>query len=329
MLQRLVRECGFRGVVFESQFYDMLDFQQAATKGAATYGQLGNAIGALWSRYAEFAPLQHWLFAEVQAGRVLVAGIDPQVGGITARYSQQQLATDLSSVLFGDRRKACNSVIGRHDRWEYDDIHPFDADALQQLRGCLRDIQAKLDAKNAKPLPVLSAMANSYASYLDFAGEDPGGLRDQAMYRNFAWVRAHWPANTRIVVWCASVHAAKSLEGVRSSVRPLGSYVTDALGDRAAAIGFSALGGSYGHLGGHGTPRSLVPAATDSLESRAFDRAGPTALHFLDHAQLASMGKLPARALDYAKFHTLDWSRVLDGVIVLREETAATAMPAH
>lgn len=328
LLERLVRECGFRGVVFESQFYDMLDFEQATARGTATPGQLGDAIGALWSRYAAFAPLGQWLFAETQAGRVLLAGMDPQVGGVTARYSQQRLPTDLSSVLVGDRREACSRIIGRHDRWEYDDSHPFSASAVQQLRDCLRDIRAKLDAKDARPSSVLGAMADSYASYLDFAGEDPGGLRDRAMYRNLAWVRAHWPPNTRIVVWCASVHAAKTLDGVRPGVRPLGSYLAEALGDRVAAIGFSALGGSYGHVGGHGTPRPLAPAAPDSLESRAFAAGGPDALRFVDRAQLASMGEIPGRALDYGKFHALDWSRVLDGVIVLREETAATAMPA-
>jgi erythromycin esterase-like protein len=247
---------------------------------------------------------------------------------VTARYSQQRLPTDLSSVLVGDRREVCSRIIGRHDRWEYDDSHPFGASAVQQLRGCLRDIRAKLDAKDARPSPVLGAMADSYASYLDFAGEDPGGLRDRAMYRNLAWARTHWPAHTRIVVWCASVHAAKTLDGVKPGIRSLGSYVAEALGDRAAAIGFSALGGSYGHVGGYGTPRSLATAPPGSLESRVFASAGPHALRFVDRAQLASMGKLPARALDYGKFHALDWSRVLDGVIVLREETAATATPA-
>jgi hypothetical protein len=66
--------------------------------------------------------------------------------------------------------------------------------------------------------------------------------------------------------------------------------------------------------------------AQGTLESRAFAAAGRDALRFVNHAELVSMGKIPARALDYGKFHVLDWSRMLDGVIVLRKETAATAM---
>jgi erythromycin esterase-like protein len=327
LVKRLVQECGFAGVVFESQFYDMLDFEQSVTAGSASQQQLADGIGVLWSHYAAFVPLEHWLFTKAQAGRVHVAGMDPQVGGITGHYSSNQLPAVLSSVLAGERRKQCDALIGRHNRWEYDDAHPFDSAALQSLRGCLRDIREKLGMTGVRPASTLSAMVNSYANYLDFAEQDPHGLRDHAMYQNFEWLRAHWPTGTRIVVWCASVHAAKTLDGVKPGSRPLGSYMREAFGDRAAAIGFSALGGSYGHVGGRGAPRALGAAAPGSLESQAFAAAGPQRLRFLDHAQLQSMGQVSARALEYGQPDTVDWSRVLDGIIVLREETAATAMP--
>jgi Erythromycin esterase homolog len=327
LVERLVRECGFRGVVFESQFYDMLDFEHAVAAGTATQTQLADAIGALWSRYRSFTPLMDWLFSESMAGRVHMAGMDPQVGGITAQYSQQQLAGVLSSVLAGNRRTDCESTIDRHDQWKYDDTHPFDAAVLRHLRDCLRDIGDRLDAMGRRAPSDLRAMADSYASYLDFADGDERGMRDQAMYRNLVWIRAHWPKGTRIVVWCASVHAAKTLEGARPGIRPLGSYVHEALGARAAAIGFSALAGSYGHVGGHGAARVLDVAAPGALETRTYAAAGTDALRFLDHAQLKAMSKVSARALVYGEPYTLDWSRLLDGMIVLREETAAMAKP--
>lgn len=37
------------------------------------------------------------------------------------------------------------------------------------------------------------------------------------------------------------------------------------------------------------------------------------------------MGRVPGRAFDYDTFNELDWSQLLDGVFVLREETAAMA----
>lgn len=326
LVKRLIRECGFRGVVFESQFYDMLDFEQSVAAGTASQKQLADGIGALWSRYAAFAPLEHWLFAEAKAGRLLVAGMDPQVGGATSHYTEQQLPELMSSALSGDRRKQCKAFIGRHDRWEYDDAQPFDAGALKHLRICLRDIRERLDATDVRPATMLSAMVNSYANYLEFAQGDAHGLRDRAMYKNLEWIRMHWPAGTRVVVWCATVHAAKMLGGVTADARPLGSYVAEALGDRAAAIGFSALRGSYGHTGGHGTPRPLAVAPPGSLEAKAFTAAGLRSLRFVDRAQLRALGRVSARAIEYDRPETQHWSRVLDGIIVLREETAATAM---
>jgi erythromycin esterase-like protein len=327
IVERLVRQCGFRGVVFESQFYDMLDVDHAMAAGTASRQQLADAIGALWSRYPQFVPLVSWLYDEARAGRVRVGGMDPQAGGIAEHFSLQRLPSVLSSVLTGERREDCEDAIGRQNRWEYDDAHPFDAAALRQLRGCLRDIRHRLQATGRHAPSELSAMAASYAAYLGFADGDSSGKRDRAMYQNFAWLRSHWPKGTRIVVWCATVHAAKSLEGVYAGIRPFGSYVHAAFGSRAAAIGFSALGGSYGNVGGHGVPHLLGATAAGSLEVRAFTGPGTHALRFVGRAQLQDMGVTSARAINYAKPYMLDWSRVLDGVIVLRKEVAARAKP--
>ena len=327
LVRELIAKCGFGGVVFESQFYDMLDVQRQLAAGSATRDQLADAIGALWSRYPVFAPLVDWLYREAKAGRVRVAGMDPQVGGITAHYTQQRLPGVLAAVLPVHRRDVCEQAIGRHDRWTYDDAHPFDVRALDELRGCLRDIGAALEAQGPGASSDVRAMAESYASYLGFAEGDGRGLRDRAMFDNLERIRRRWPAGTRIIVWCASVHAAKSLGSARPGTRPLGSYVHAAYRERAAAIGFSALGGSYGHVGGHGAARTIPSAAASSLEARAFAGAGPAALRYMGLGQLHALGTVSGRALDYGRPYALDWSRVLDGVIVLRAETAAAARP--
>lgn len=324
LVQRLVRGCGFGGVVFESQFYDMLDWQHALSTGTASRQQLADAIGALWSRYPEVQPLIGWLHDQAVAGRVHVGGMDPQVGGVTGHFSSDRLPARLSSVLAGERRRQCESAIGRHNRWEYDDAHAFDDAAVARLRACLRDIDTRLEAMGRKAPVDLEAMANSYADYLGFvAGGDRGEARDRSMYRNFTWLRTQWPEGTRIVVWTASVHAAKTRAG---AFRPFGSYLHAAFGARAAAIGFSALAGSYGNVGGHGTPHMLAPAVQGSLEARAFATPGARSSRFLDHAALRALGAVPGRVFDYAKPGNLDWSRYFDGVIVLREERAAEAV---
>lgn len=325
LVKRLVEQCGFHGVVFESQFYDMLDFENAIHSGTASRKQLADAIGAVWSRYAQFAPLVGWLYDEAKAGRVRIGGMDPQAGGITGYFSLQKLPGVLSAVLKGQRRVDCESAIRRQNNWGYDKAHPFDAAALRRLRGCVRDIQGRLRAVGGHTSPELGAMVNSYTAYLGFAGGNNGGNRDLAMYRNFQWLRKHWPKGTRIVVWCATVHAAKSSNGWDTSFRTFGSYVHERFGSHAAAIGFSALGGTYGNVGGHGRPHVIPHAQAGSLEARAFEGPGPHAMRFLDREQLHAMGKMSSRALTYAKPYTLDWAHVLDGIIVLRREKAARA----
>jgi erythromycin esterase-like protein len=327
LVRRLVSQCGFGGVVFESQFYDMLDVQRGFASGTATRQQLAESIGALWSRYPEFAPLLDALTAEAKAGRLLVAGMDPQVGGIDAHYSQERLPGVLVSVLKGGRRAACAQVIGRHNRWEYDDAHPFDAAALAALRGCSRDIGRALDARGRDVSPDLRAMAESYATYLTFADSGDFGQRDRAMYQNLQRIRTRWPRGKRLLVWCANAHAAKSLEAVHPGTRSLGSYVHAAFGDRAAAIGVSALGGAYGSPGGHGASHPLAQAAPGSLEARAFTGHAGGTLRYLGFNQLRAMGRVTGRALDYGHASRLDWSTVLDGVIVLRQEMPAMAAP--
>lgn len=321
LVERLVRECGFRGIVFESQFYDVLDWSDAVTEGKAGRQQLADAIGAVWSRYPQFAPLVDWMYGEAKVGHLHVGGMDPQVGGITGRFSLQRLPEVLSSVLDGERRAACRRLVERQDNGAYDDAHPFDDAALHQLRTCMQDIHDRLQSMGPHAPPELRAMLDSYRAYLGFADGDAGGKRDRAMYRNFVWLRSRWPKGTRVIVWCATVHAAKSLPGAR----PFGSYVHATLGTRAAAIGFSALGGSYGNVGGRGKPHVMAAAAAGSLEARAFPGGGTRAMRFLGAAQLRAMGAVSARVIDYARPESLDWSQVLDGVIVLRRETAARA----
>jgi len=333
LVKRLVGQCGFRGVVFESQFYDMLDFERSLARGVATRHQLSDAIGPLWSHYPQVMPLVHWLYQEARLGRVRIGGMDPQAGNIDEPYSAQKLPGVLSAVLNRAHREECEHAIYRQNNQTYDQARPFDRAVMFHLRACLHDIRDRLTKMGRKAPRGLKAMADSYAAYLEIYVASQlkhditlvANRRDRAMYVNFMWWRAHWPKGTRIVVWCATVHAAKSSKGWDASIRPFGSYVHARFGSRAAAIGFSALGGTYGNVGGHGKPHAIPHAHAGSMEARAFEGQGPRAMRFVDRAQLHAMGKVSSRVINFAKPYTLDWSRVLDGVIVLRREVAAKA----
>jgi len=331
LVETLVTQCGFKGIVFESQFYDMLDFQHSLEAGTATQSQLASAIGALWSRYAVFQSFETWLFQQVVEKRVLIAGVDPQVGGIGARYSPQQLPTDLAAVLGRSDEERCREAMTRHGSWTYDDAHPFDNAAFDTLQECVREINASLALHAGPDSSRLAAMASSYLAYLssiDPHGAD-AGARDKAMYQNLAWQLSRWPRGTRVVVWTASVHASRApIETTGHGSATFGTYARQASGEQVYTLGFSALGGAYGSTGGRGASHDLPAPPPGSLEASAFASAGKVdEARFLSARALSQLGSVPGRAFSYGAFQTRTWSDYLDGILVLRYEKAAAASP--
>jgi erythromycin esterase-like protein len=139
--------------------------------------------------------------------------------------------------------------------------------------------------------------------------------RDRAMYEAFRWHASRLPPNTKIIIWCSTVHAAKT--SANGDAVPLGALVHRELGDAAAAIGFSTLTGSYGRPDKAAT--SLAAAPADSLEARAFAGDGAPDLRYLGWTELAQH-PAAARAIGYEAFTTASWHEILDGLVVLREE---------
>jgi hypothetical protein len=112
---------------------------------------------------------------------VLVAGVDPQVGGVGARYSPEALPKALAAVLDGDDRSRCLEALLRHNGWTYDDAHPFNEAAFNTLKACLRNVAAAPALHSGPTSSRLSAMSSSYLVYLD--GIDPHGADEGARDR--------------------------------------------------------------------------------------------------------------------------------------------------
>lgn len=327
IVKRLVSRCGFDAVLFESQFYDLLDVEHAVADKTAAPTQLAGAIGALWARAEESKPLIDFLHREAMADRIRIAGIDPQVGGVMGEYSKRQLGGVLVEPLAGVRREACRRELDMHNGWRYDDAQPFDDAAQQRLRACIDDIRAALVAQDADPASETAAMAAAYSRYLDMALSGDGNLRDLGMYENIQWHRGRWPTGTKLIVWCATVHAAKALHGLATDMTPMGRHVHAAYGKRAATIGFTALSGRFGNPGARGESNVLPPAEAGALENVVL--AGSDAgLRYVDAKRLKRLGTIVSRPINYRKQHAAPWAEVLDGLIVLREERATTpALP--
>ena len=320
IISRLVNECAFGAVVFESQFYDFLEYERTRAAGKATRQGLADAIGALWSRSREMQPLIDFLHARLTSGDLRVAGMDPQVGGVTGYFSQQRLGRELAGQLEEPRRTVCEGELSRHHTWKYDAMNAFDEAARSRLRLCggeIRDRAARGDAL----IPAESAaMARSYSRYLAMSLDGDRDARDLGMFENLMWHRARWPKGVKVIVWTATSHASRATTAVLPG-RPLGSRVHETLGERSAAIGFTAVSGTFRTPGGRGKVTPLSGVEPGSLEA-SFSPSDNAAMAYVGKTQLREAGVVPARALNYAKPQVVDWSTLLDGLVVLREERA-------
>lgn len=317
LVQRLVTECNYSAVLFESQLYDFLDLQLAIAARTATPDQVRSVIGGLWSKARETATLAEFLHGRAMEGRLTLGGLDPQVGGATQRYSQQRLPAALAAYLSEPRAQACETEIARLTNYRYDDSISYDSATRARLRRCVTEIQGGIASRSTAPAAREAAvMATNLLHYLDMSDGDAFNVRDRAMFENLRWHLSQLPAGARVIVWCATVHATKSPRQGTTEM-PLGTLVHDAFGDRAAAIGFSALAGSYGRPG---RPAAVLDTAPpSSLEGRALAGFDGDA-RFLDRRALAAFGTVVGRALNYRKPEPADWATLLDGVVVLREE---------
>jgi erythromycin esterase-like protein len=318
VLRELVETCGFSAVIFESAIYDFLNYQRALDRSEANAEQLAGAIGGLWSSTAAFTPLLSFLHEQALVGKLRVGGIDVQLGSATARYAQRELPDDLAGVLSTAKGERCREIIGRHNRWEYTSAAPFDTQQREQLAACIDDIQRQLqlqrDGSDDPKQGQLQIMASSYAGYLQML-EQVSGARTQGMFDNLLWYRDQLPVGTRMVIWTATVHAT-SRPIAAADPLPLGARLRKQFGDDVASVGISALGGSFGRSG---AVTQLAAAPADSVEALAFgDADGAVAV--LDHAALKQAGKRASRVLDYARWHSAEWSTLLDAIVVVREE---------
>ena len=311
LVRRLIDRCGFDAVYFESSLYEFVDLDRRLSAATSAPEQLADAIGGLWNRSVAIDPLVSYLYARASAGRLHLAGLDPQLGSATSGYEKGALVDEMLQGLDEPRRSTCAADLSRHVNWRYDDEHRFDAAQRDRLLDCFREA-----GEAAQPGSVASVLAHAASAALPnpSVGMDPNG-RERQMAVLFRWHRQRSPATSKVIVWTANVHAARSLAPVSSPLQPFGSDLQAEYGARLASIAFTSLGGAYGF----GNPTLIPPAPPDSLEARAM--ADETKqLRYLAKAQLADLGEVDAWLLAYGKPRHANWSLLFDGVVVLREE---------
>ncbi|MEX1364248.1 MAG: erythromycin esterase family protein [Nannocystaceae bacterium] len=324
IVDALVRSCGFGSVFIESGMYDFVALDHAYDEGTATFADMSSAIGALWSGAREMQPFITALHQGAEAGTLEVMGLDDQLHS-TAWYAQRQLPAVLSAHLPGKRRQGCEVALARHTTWGYDQATPYTQEVNDELLACLEQIKGALEsAAPSEPASEHLAMASSLHRYLSRAfgmdGRASFGARDASMFDNFQWHRGRLGPQAKSIVWCSTIHAAKTLDGLDAyrGIVPLGQRVHEHYGERAASIGFSAYSGASQP---RGRPRrELDPAAPESLEGQVL--APEQELRYLDADALGELGPIEARPIGH-ELHRAQWQEILDGLVVLRREEPA------
>jgi erythromycin esterase-like protein len=326
--RRLVGECHYNAFFIESGAYDFLNIQKALKSGRTVTGpMIAAAIGGLWAN-REVEPLIPFLLEKAQGGALVLGGLDDQLGRGT--YAQNQMPADLVEYLEGDDKARCLAILQRHLLWQYTNEAPYSPKDKALILGCVDKIESNLARPRESPareydLAMLESLKRRFAQ--DFKDDGNPGVdknaqsfndRDQSMYLNFQWLMSRLPAHSKVIVWTATVHAAKNLSGVPGEEKfvPLGSYIRREFKSDAFALGFSAYSGSYAL--GRQPVRTLAAAPANSLESRAFE-SGDSDTRYFDSSQIRKLGSIPARPLG-PDFKTANWDDILDGLVVFREE---------
>ena len=317
IVELLVDRCGFDAVLFEAAIYDFLGFHEALAAGRAAPLQLDRAIGGFWWT-RELADWRRWLFRQATAGRLVLGGLDDQVSA-TSHYARATLPGLVAASSPAGSASECRQAVERNLHWRYDDAgQRFDEPERIRLQRCARLAADALAGRAGRGAGTPErVMAENLASFFDRQRGSPGARdRDEVMYRNLLWHRGRMPRGSKLIVWTATVHAARQ-QGARRE-KPLGAWLADRWGDRVAVIGFSAFAGQSSRAG---TPSQPLPQAPPgSLEALA--TGADTALAFLDRAALRRIGSAPSRL--FGSFTSADWSALFDGVVVVREEVAPT-----
>ncbi len=354
LVEFLHRQMGFDVLVFESGFYDCLNGTPARAD-ADMRSTFQRCVWPMWSARQELDPLVDYLAqARVRGAPLAILGLDPD---FVRGPSRDHLARDLRAAIQAARVQpdsATAEFLNVVDSL-YAYLNPRQprptADAVARFISTAESLAAVMDTASALApaergywARVCESLASHARSRLGPAGQpltsESVEMRDRQMARNLAWLIRQRLPGRRVIVWSATLHAARnlavltvlrdhptpwgiSLQEMYRTKRVMGDYLRQEFGDSMYAIGFTALEGTTAG-GQSGTP--IQPPTDGSLE----DLLGRTGLQhaFLDLRQPMAGGtwnasELIARPFGYAEMRG-DWRRVLDGVFFIRTMTPST-----
>jgi erythromycin esterase len=345
---------GFDVLVFESGIYDAAKTWQSILAGDSAHAAFRIGIPPVWSQPAEVRPIMDYVAESAGTDRPLeIAGYDPQ---FSQRASYQFLADDLQAWLaaigLGDAFAADSTLWNGLRRMHHLSATATSFAELQAARPdsvaaaallgrlhVLREAAASRsdDDRSRYWLQVLES-ARAFARQVAMMKADPENwvpfwnVRDEQGGRNLVWLANEPYAGRRLIVWLATIHAARNIQDVQSEdvdythVVPTGHHVWQALGREMYTLGMVALEGESG-MGGERWP--IVADQRPEFELEEMLGAAGFNAAFLDFREIPTGGEwlrgpLVSRPFGNGAMLAPSWPNVLDGLLFVRTGTPAT-----
>jgi erythromycin esterase-like protein len=319
--RQLIEECGFNALLFESGYYDFSKLYLERSSGlSASQDDLSSSIGGIWNRYGEVAALVPFLTSKVNDDALIIGGLDFNLGSAGAFYSIDAMPADLASLIVGEFADECARRVRQLIYFSYGREGPQSAD-VEALSRCADAMAAALDDADAASLQpaVFSRMIVNMRAYARSIVAPPSEriqARELAFFENFQWWRSRLSADSKIIVWGASVHVAKTTPGLElfREVDTFGAMVRRSFGEEARFLNFVAVSGSYRFLDRE--EQSIPAPQPGSVEALYSDLESD---RYLDREAVRALGVRPSSIFGGTPV-TADISSITDGLIVIARE---------
>lgn len=316
LVKYLHAEHGFDVLVFESGFYDCAKAWELTPDARAARCWL-----PVWQNTDDMRPLRDYL--NVADGSLTLAGMDNQLTGV----AREHLADDLRAYLQRERLTPPPERFWQALRGLMNPTPiPPDDRTQQQFYADLAALRAQFPAASpwAPTLDGVRVLAGQWWGYVD----DVNGYtqRDEQMAANLLWLLEHRYAGRKVMVWAAGYHTVRNLHTARTPageplVYPSHTTTADvlhaALGDDLYTLNITAADGTFFDYQTH-TVRPVPAPAAGALEAQL---GAAHAAAFVDMRGV-NQPLTGTPAYNYQPM-TADWSRLLDGVLFIRQMTPA------